>query len=136
MKFVLCKQASGTGIKDKFTAMSDRQECASHRCVLTKWTCDETLLSKINTEHNCFGLPTTPTLDNTRVRIIASLFSHSFEGGCNHHDKFKSVLDEIGGRLDTIKLDNDFVNSHGVSRFMSGLRFHWVNTQQETTHPC
>ena len=64
-----------------------------------------------------FGLPTMPTLDNTRERIISVLFSHAFVASCNSHDKLKRILDKIGGRTDKIKLDDDLANSHEMPRF-------------------
>lgn len=82
-----------------------------------KWTYDTRLLSTINTECKHFGLPTMPTLDNTRARIIVALFSHAFIASCDSHDKFKSILDKICERLNIIKLDEDFINSHDMSQF-------------------
>ena len=56
-------------------------------CVFTaaiKWTYDEGLLLVINAEFKHFGLPTVLKLDNARVRIIVSMWSHALIWGCDY----------------------------------------------------
>ena len=91
-----------------------------HPCVIVvagKWTYDAILLSIMSTEFKRCDLPTMHVLDNTRARIIVALFSQAFITSYNAHDKLKEVLNKMHRRVDTVKLDTCFINSHDMSRF-------------------
>ena len=79
-------------------------------------THDAGILEKLSTEHKRFGLPTMPKLDNARATIIAAMISHAFISSCKSHEKFKKI-NEIIGKEDVIKLDEETINSNYMSIF-------------------
>ena len=83
-----------------------------------------TMQDYLKNEHiiQTFGLLTRPKLDNTRVSIIVATLSQAFIASCNSHNKFKRSLKKMHGKVVTIKLDKETINSHDVSRF-----YEWDN---------
>ena len=78
---------------------------------------DATLLSKISTAFERFGLRSMPVLDNKRAHIIVALFSQDFITSCNALDEFKEILNKMHRRVDMMKVDKYFINTHVMSRF-------------------
>ena len=52
--------------------------------------------------------------------------SHAFVSGCDYHDQFKKVLNRIIGNNNAMKLDEETINSHELSRF-----YGWSNVYAE-----
>ena len=71
----------------------------------------------MSTEFKRLGLPTSPKLGNTIVRIVAAIFSQSFMSSCDYHNKLKTILNKTHAKVDTAKLDEEKINSHGAAMF-------------------
>ena len=71
----------------------------------------------INTQLKCSRLPHTTKLDNARVRIILAILNHAFASSCDSHNEFKNILNRAHGKEDELKLDEETIKSHDLSRF-------------------
>ena len=93
-------------------------------CVYTgiaKWTHSARVRSIVNNTYEALGLPRLIRLEDTHVRIIMSIFSHSFITGEISCEKFQRVLDSVDDSGEIIHYDQDVLCEEDIEPFIEWL---------------
>ena len=93
-------------------------------CVYTgiaKWTHDVRARDMINSTYVALELPKLIRLDDTHVRVIMSIFSHSFITGEISCEKFQKVLDSVDDSDDVILYNEKVLCADDIEPFIEWL---------------
>ena len=61
------------------------------------------------------------------------MLSQAFMSSCNSHHEFKKILNKMDGKVDTIKLEQETINSHDLSRFYEWAKISAAKHAAENT---